>query len=246
MSDRYYHIHETNATALEFEQEIKLLRAWAKRKCRKSHETLVKNYILFSVKKVRSMYKHLPEDSVMQVAHKALLYSIDGFDCNRPKIGRLSGLIPWYARVANKELIRESETVKCPVAKFEGKRFFSLDAPVPRYGDRDRVYTALDAGITTEETEPAVDIDSLVGLNDSAIDDDVRQERRAALLEAIKEMTPTHRKIIELVYYKGMNFAEVARALKPTVTREAVRQKHNKAIQRLRDAVKEKGIFTAE
>lgn len=258
MTDNLYKIYDTNSVALTYEEEVALLRAWGLRdkanpsdECLAKRDTLIKNYILFSVKKVRGMYRFHPQDAVMEIAHDALLMSIDGFNCDREVVGRLNGLIPWYARVANKNFIKRAQVVKCPLqANFEGPRFVSVDSEEFRlreqrcggsaavsegYGEDVAVMTSLYAGL-----------DPILGLGTSPVEDRLTLEKRQAVLECLKRMSKSHRRILELVYFRGLNFAEAARKLTPKVTREAVRQKHNKAIQRLRDALKEKGIFTSE
>lgn len=257
MNDNLYKIYGTNSVALTYEEEVALLRTWGDRneaepsaECIECRDTLIKNYLLFSVKKVRSMYKFHPQDAVMEIAHDALLKSINGFDCDRAVVGRLNGLIPWYARVANKEFLRRQQTVKCPVqAGFEGPRFMSIDSSEFQIneqvaGGQNNAADAL--GYEIELRRTTSNLDTVLGIESSPVDDRLAREKKQAVAECLKKMSKSHRQILELVYFKGLNFAEVARKLKPAVTREAVRQKHNKAIQRLRDALKEKGIFTSE
>lgn len=250
MNQVFYIIPNTISEPLSFEDEIRHIKNWKYNGDKKSHEILIKNYILFTVKKGGMMYRGLPEDSVLQIAHRALLLAIDGHNPKRAKVGRLCNLIPLYLKVAYRELVKEQQVVKCPVVN-DFARFVSLDAEVnPKGSARDlsdtndfvaRSYSDLNYHNDFADTPPS--LDELLGFDWSAMDETLQQEKLAALRECIDALSPGHRKIIELVYFKGLNFAQASRKLRPTVTREAVRQKHNKAIQLLRDAVKEKGIF---
>lgn len=260
MNENLYKIYGTNSVALTYEEEVALLRVWGKRNVdavsdseRDCRDKLIKNYILFTVKKVRGMYRFHTQDAVMEIAHDALLLSINGFDCDRAVVGRLSGLIPWYARVANKNFLKRAQVVKCPAQKFEGPRFVSVDSPSFLIAERCAGGTGSFGAFDGDGHEASFfkDLahdgwDSIMGREPSAVDEKLALEKKAAVLESLKGMSSSHRRILELVYFKGLNFAEVARKLKPAVTREAVRQKHNKAIQRIRDALAEKGIFNSE
>jgi RNA polymerase sigma factor (sigma-70 family) len=250
MDNETYKVTDVNLVALTAEQEMALLKSWRLHRTESARETLVKNYVLFSVKLVGRMYRYLPQDSVMLIAHSALLYSIDAFDHTREKVGRLCTLIPFYAKVAHREHVRSSKVVNCPNNDIQFQ-FQSLDAPKPLRHENSRtgpceVSSLGDyLGLPREDlhTVDHAELETLLGFNWSALEETEQREKMKDVIECLESLKSSHRKILKMVYFKGLTFAEVARQLKPAVTREAVRQKHLKAIQHLRDAVEEKGIF---
>lgn len=237
-----YPITDTLSEALSYDEEIRLLRSWRKDSDHKSRETLIKNYILFAVKKVGSFYPHIAQDGIMEIAHRALLMAIDKFNADREQVGRLSNLIPLYAKGEYRRYIRNRQPVNCPVKKdLELPMFVSLDAPLRIRGNHMRDVSRHDVGVETC-TSPEIDLDSLLGEQASALDEKLRAEIKQVIAEAMSTLPKNQRRIIELVYFRGYDYAKTARKLKPVVTREAVRQQHNKAIRKLRDAVIERGI----
>lgn len=243
-----YSIYGSNLSPLTYEQELNHLILWKKNKNRRSHEILIHNYILYTVKKVRRMYCKLPQDAVMQIAHRSLLQSIEGFDPTRANVGRLSNLIPWFARVANKEYIKECETVRLPASKIVGIRFVSLDSE--DWSGEDQIYPGgphlnkYDNGMIQEHHLPDSSNENLFNPAESALEENLREEKRVAMIGYLHLLPLKQRRVLEKVYYKNLSFAQIARDNKPPITREAVRQQHTKALHKLRSVVQENGILT--
>lgn len=242
MSENFYPISGTNAVALTFEEEIELSKQWLRKKDHASRDTLIKNYLLFTVKQVKKMYPSLSEDDAILVAHEALVESIDRFDPYRSKLGRLSNLIPYYAKVAFRNFRRRSETVKCPIkeAAPEGGRYESL-ANLHRDNHGKSGSDDSEVGIF-EHSETS--LDSLFESADSAAVEFDIEERREIIVAELRKLPDGLRDVLVAVYYEGQNYAEIARDTKPgPISREAVRQKHNRAMALLRDSISKQEIF---
>lgn len=237
---RGYAIFGANSLPLTYREEITHVILWQKKRNRESHEILVKNYILFTVKKVRMMYRDLPLDAVMQIAHRCLLQSIEGFDPARCKVGRLCNLIPWFARVANKEYLREGELVKLPASKQVGFRFISLDSSgfVGQESERNNY----EVGVANYGHLPDTSTDSLFDESPSALEEALAAEKNRMILGCLHLLPTKQRRVLEKVYYRGLSFAQIAREKSPPLTREAVRQQHTKALHELRKIIQEQGI----
>lgn len=235
----FYQITDVNPEPLSFEDEIKLLRAWKKSKRKAARETLVKNYLLFTVKTVKKFYPALPEDDVILLAHRTLLTSIDKFDAERDKVGRLCNLIPLYVKVEYRKFNRESELVKCPAKNEKDGRYVSLDQKKPD-GAADTAFLedGYTQGLRGEEGAPEVDLDKLLGFDDPQIDKEEAAERKDAVREAMLKLELRQKAVIMFVYFDGLDYAATARRMKPSCSREWVRQLHDKAIASLRDAMK--------
>lgn len=236
--ENFYSITNVNSEALSFEREIALLRAWKKYHRRAARETLVKNYLLFTIKTVKRFYSSMPEDDVILLAHRTLLTSIDKFDAEREKVGRLCNLIPLYVKVEYRKFNRESELVKCPAKAPKEGRYISLDATISNGESNGDDLENYEAGMTDVRPVPEVDLETLLGFQDPEIDRDEQIERKKAMREAVESLEPRQKAVIMLVYFEGLDYAAAARKMKPECSREWVRQLHDKAIVVLRDAMK--------
>lgn len=241
MSEAFYPIQGTIAVALTFDQEIAYARNWKKKKDQDSRDILIRNYVLFSVKQVKRMYPGLAEDDAIRVAHEAVLDAIDKFDPNRAKQGRLSNLIPYYVKISFRNFRRRSETVKCPIKEPvpEGGRYSSLSS---HEGQNSLHRSNEETGFPEEHTDNSL-IDSLFGAADSAAENFDLEERKQMITDALNELPESLKDVLSLVYFENLNFAEVARRHVPPISREAVRQKHNRAIAILREALNSKVLF---
>lgn len=244
MAENFYPITGTIALALTFKEEIAHAKKWKRGREQTSRDILIKNYVLFAVKQVKRMYPSLPEDDAILIAHEALLESIEKFNPYRAKLGRLSNLIPYYCKVAFRNFRRRAETVKCPVkeAPPEGGRYQSTDNQQRNSKD--------EPGTNQGELAPGdipaeehLSLSELVGCAGSAAEDYDMEERRQAILAAMDTLPEGLNVIVQKVYFEGLSFAEVARQNVPEITREAVRQKHNRALTILRDIIKKQDIF---
>src|SRR5690606_23163906 len=70
---------------------------------------------------------------------------------------------------------------------------------------------------------------------DDAVDDLIRQERRDALAEAIKELKPQERLVLSLYYYEELKQSEIAQVLE--VSESRVSQIRSKALKALRKSL---------
>lgn len=238
--ENFYSITNVNSEPLTFEKEISLLRQWKKRKLASAREHLVKNYLLFTIKKVKQFYSALPEDDAVLLAHRTLLTSINAFDAERENVGRLCNLIPFYAKVEYRKFCRESELVKCPAALAKEGRYVSLDAPVDHSsgGALGNEHDGYDRAPYAEDAAPEVDLNDLLGVDNPEIDREIVAERHAAVREAIAKLEPRQKQVIMFVYFDKLDYAATARKMKPSCSREWIRQLHDKAIASLRDAIK--------
>lgn len=249
MSESFYPITGTVATALTFEQEITLLKRWKKRKHAPSRDALIKNYLLFTVKQVKRMYPSLPEDDAILVSHEAVMEAIDQFDPYRERLGRLSNLIPYHCRSSFRNFRRRAELVKCPLKEPtpEGGRYTSLSTGENRSPQRDNGINkhAGGSGLSTalRDCDGSEFIDSLSESVDSAAEDYDAAERKEIVLEAFSRLPDNLREVLKAVYFEGLSFADVARQRVPEITREAVRQQHSRAIVALRELLKKKEIL---
>lgn len=237
--ENFYSITDVNSEPLSFDREIALLRSWKKYKRKSARETLVKNYLLFTLKTVKRFYPTLAEDDAVLLANRTLLISIDKFDAEREKVGRLCNLIPLYIKVSYRKFRRESELVKCPVKNTpEGGRYISLDQPTGdgREGSVN-AHTEHDEGIPSEEA-PEIDLNELLGVEDPDIDKEECAERHEAVKQAILGLDERQKAVVMFVYYDKLDYAATARKMKPACSREWVRQLHDRAIGALRDALK--------
>ncbi len=243
MAESFYPITGTIAIALTFKEEIALLKRWKKKQDCNARDTLIKNYVLFSVKQIKRMYPALPEDDAILIAHEALLESIEKFNPYRAKLGRLSNLIPYYCKVAFRNFRRRAETVKCPIKEGapEGGRYQSTSTSYSA--------TAEGPGFPEDEmggADPAnehASLDELFGTASSAAEDFDLAERKEAIIAALETLPDGLHVIIYKCYFDNLSFAEIARQNEPPITREAVRQKHNRALQLLREAIKKQDII---
>lgn len=245
MAESFYPITGSNSIALTFKQEIALSKRWKKRKDLNARETLIKNYVLFSVKQIKRMYPTLPEDDAVLVAHEALLESIEKFNPYREKLGRLSNLIPYYCKVAFRNFRRRAETVKCPLKGItpEGGRYQSTSLPVSRITDDVGDFRNANELQGENTASDHGTLDDLFGSADSAAQNYDLSERKEAVLNALDNLPDGLQVILLKVYFENLSFAEVARQCEPEITREAVRQKHNRGLALLREAIKKLDIF---
>ncbi len=253
MSENFYPISGTNAVALTFDEEVRLAKSWLKQKDRTARDTLIKNYVLFSVKQVKKMYPSLSEDNAILVAHEALIESIDKFDPWRDKQGRLSNLIPYCAKMAFRNFRRRAETVKCPIkeATPEGGRYVSTSKASEHAGvggagksNSGNKHAADGEDMMDIYNTAEASLDSLFESTSSAAEDYDVEERRTLIVAEIGKIPEPLREVLIAVYYEGKNYAEIARDAKPhPISREAVRQKHNRGLALLRDAVNKLEIF---
>lgn len=243
MSQSFYPIVGTNPVALTTKEEFRLARRWKRTKDGKCRDTLIKNYLLFTVKMVKRSYPTLAEDDVVLVAHEALLESIEKFDPNRKKIGRLFNLIPYFVKVAFRNFRRRAETVRHPVktiipegGRYQTTGFVHPTMALPNSGEEE--------GELRDEL-PAGDVgtlEELFGSANSAAENYDKEERKQAIMEALDGLTEPLRVIMVKVYFEGLSFAEIARQNDPPITREAIRQKHNHALAMLREEIKRRGV----
>lgn len=245
MAESFYPITGSNSIALTFKQEIALSKRWKKRKDLAARETLIKNYVLFSVKQIKRMYPTLPEDDAVLVAHEALLESIEKFNPYREKLGRLSNLIPYYCKVAFRNFRRRAETVKCPLkeAAPEGGRYQSTNI-IHEERNRANLSVLNDHEVKLADIAPEHGtLEELFGCANSAAEDYDLAERKEAVLNALDNLPEGLQFILTKVYFENLSFAEVSRQCEPPISREAVRQKHNRGLTLLRDAIKKLDIF---
>lgn len=245
MAETFYPITGTIAIALTFNEEIMLLKRWKKVGDSGARDILIKNYVLFSVKQIKRMYPSLPEDDAILVAHEALLESIEKFNPYRAKLGRLSNLIPYYCKVAFRNFRRRAETVKCPIKECapEGGRYQSTNLPSHGGAVHSPSNESGDEMHGSGPDQGHCSLDELFGTASSAAEDYDLAERKEAILAALDTLPDGLHVIVTKVYFENLSFAEVARQNEPPITREAVRQKHNRALQLLREAIKKQDIM---
>lgn len=241
MAQSFYPITGTNPTALSTKEEFRLARRWKRTKDVTCRDTLIKNYLLFTVKIVKRSYSTLAEDDVVLVAHEALLGAIEKFDPNRKKIGRLFNLIPYSVKAAFRNFRRRAETVRHPVKTIlpEGGRYQTTTRAHPDWAGDHQESDELKGVAPADEVNT---LDELFGNANSAAENYDLAERKEAILDAIESLPEGLQVIMNKVYFENLSFAEIARQNKPPITREAIRQKHNHALSLLREAIKRKGI----
>lgn len=245
MAESFYPITGTIAVALTFKEEIALSKRWKRKKDPTARDTLIKNYVLFSVKQVKRMYPSLPEDDALLVAHEALLESIEKFNPYRAKLGRLSNLIPYYCKVAFRNFRRRAETVKCPIKEPTPEHGRYQSTNLPRHGGAgDKAHVDRDELHGADPADEHGTLAELFGTAASAAEDFDLDERKTAILGAMEVLPEGLNIIVYKVYFDGLSFAEVARQSVPPITREAVRQKHNRALELLKESIKKNDIFS--
>jgi len=131
---------------------------------------------------------------------------------------------PFYVRINYTRLVCERQTVKLPVKK-------ALER-----NPEEPIFSSLGAGLPGD-IEAA-----LLGTEDSVIDKEGIEEGISKVASLLKQIPQPHRKVLQMVYFKNMSFAEVARQSKPPVTREAVRQRHVKAMKLFKELLAQNGI----
>jgi len=242
MPEEFYTITGANPKALTFAQEVRLARTYKKSRSLAARDQLVKNYILFTVKKVHEMYSDLPSDEVIEVANRAILLSVEKYDPERLKKGRHSNLIPYMIRTAFRVHTRARQVVNKPLKPSGSEaQFESLDAaPTGKscsHPDGPANGGAVDRLDKEASIEDLFHIDHTHG---EAID---REELVQEIARAITGLPPAYAGVLQKMYFDKVSIATIAASSIPPLSRQAISQRHRKALGLLKDALKDSGIF---
>lgn len=243
MPEEFYTITGANAKALTFAQEVRLARTYKKSRSLAARDRLVKNYILFTVKKVREMYSDLPSDEIIEVANRAIMLSVEKYDPERLKKGRHSNLIPYMIRTAFRVHTRARQVVDKPLKPFGSEaQFESLDAATGggkscSHPDGPANSGAVDRLDKEASIEDLFHIDHTHG---EAID---REELVQEIARAIASLPPAYAGVLRQMYFDKVSIATIAASSIPPLSRQAISQRHRKALGLLKDAFKDSGIF---
>lgn len=213
---RYYHGNED----LRFEpvkpEELREMFRAAKAGNMEVRETLIKRYLLFTLKQGRRFCANkLPADETTSAANEALMLAIDRFDPEHGSEAAFGSFLIPYIRAAIARCWRAREPVN-----------FKHSVPPPP--------------TETCRTEPGIDTVCAQTFEQ----EEHNEFMKGQLLEIASALPAREQKVIQLHYVESKNFADIGRELK--LSREGVRQIHDRILALLKKKLVARGITSSQ
>jgi len=242
-----YETKGARLTPLTYEEERHYAREWIHKKCIKSRDKLIANYVLYARKLARRRMPNDPEDDVLIVAHNALMRAVDKYDPDRAdtgkKQGRICNILYFYIlQEHDKHVAFRDAPLHLPKSQRDPRTILSLDIESP-----DKNETSASADIVEHQAQDGAHLVSewmrrAVSGQDQALVD----EQYACLHEAIEQLPKKDQRIIRALFFDGKTLKQVGDSCRPKVTREAIRQRKNAILEKLSRIMRRRMIFRGE